>query len=32
MELLIFISLLVVLAILSLLFGYDSRDSERNWP
>lgn len=31
MEMVVFVSLLTLLAVLSLLFGADSRDSARNW-
>jgi len=32
MELIVLASLLILLAILALLFGVDSRDGGRNWP
>ncbi len=32
MELLVFMSLLILLDVLALRFGVDSRDGRRNWP
>jgi hypothetical protein len=32
MELLVFVLLLIVLDVLALRFGHDSRDSGPNWP